>query len=90
MDQSWINKPRITDGCERGVEEFIQFTQCNAISNHNGVRMRCSCVNCLNRKILNVFEIREHLWCDRFLKMIQHGRDRIVALTKCLQSFRVC
>jgi len=68
MDQSWINTPRISDAYEKGVDEFLQFEQHNAISNHNGVKIRCPCVNCLNERILSVFEIREHLLCDGFLK----------------------
>jgi len=68
MDQSWINTPRITEAYERGVEEFIRFAQRNFVSNHNGVRMRCPCVNYLNGRILNVSETREHLLCDGFLK----------------------
>ena len=60
MDRSWINTPRISDAYEKGVEEFLQFAQHNAISNHNGVRIRCPCVNCLNGRILSVSEIREH------------------------------
>ena len=40
----------------------------NAISNHNRVKIRCPCVNCLNGMILSVSEIREHLLCDVFLK----------------------
>jgi len=70
MDQSWINTRCITDAYERGVEEFIQFAQYNVVSNHNGVRMRCPCVNCLNGRILYVSEIREHLLCDGFLKKL--------------------
>jgi len=30
--------------------------------------MRCPCVNCLNGRILDVVDIREHLLCDGFLK----------------------
>jgi len=68
MDRSWINKLHISDAYERGVEEFIQLAQCNVVNNHNGVRIRCPCVNCLNGKILNVSKIRECLLCDGFLK----------------------
>jgi len=50
------------------VEEFLQFAHHNVVSNHNGVRIRCPCVNCLNGRILSVSEIREHLLCDGFLK----------------------
>jgi len=68
MDRSWINTPRISDAYEKEVEEFLQFAQHNVVSNHNGVRIRCPCVNCLNGRILNVYEVREHLLCDGFLK----------------------
>jgi len=54
---------------EKGVEEFIQFAQCNAInSGHDGAMIRCSCVNCLNGRILDVKIMREHLLCDGFLR----------------------
>jgi len=66
MARSWINTPRISDAYEN--EEFLQFVQHNAISNHNGVRIRCPCVNCLNGRILSVSKIREHIFCDGFLK----------------------
>jgi len=69
MDRSWINTPRISDAYEKGVEEFLQFAQHNPISNHNGVRIRCHCVNCLNGEIFSVFKVREHLLCDVFLKI---------------------
>jgi len=68
MDRSWINTPRISDAYEKRVEEFLQFAQQNAFSNHNGVKIRCPCVNCLNGRILSVFKIRDHLLCDGFLK----------------------
>jgi len=57
---------RLTDAYERGVEEFIQFAQHSDVSNHNGVRMRCPCVNCLNGRILNVSKIREHFFVMGF------------------------
>ena len=34
----------------------------------NRGKIRCPCVNCLNGRILDVVEIREHLLCDGFLK----------------------
>ncbi len=68
MDWSWINTPRISDAYKKGVEEFLQFAEHNVVSYNNGVRIRCPCVNCLNGRILSVFEIREHLLCDGFLK----------------------
>jgi len=38
MDQYWINWSRISDEYERGVEEFIQFSQHNANINADGVK----------------------------------------------------
>jgi len=55
MDQNWINSLHISDVYERGVEEFIQFAQCNTINKgHDGSKIKCLCVNCLNGKILDV------------------------------------
>jgi len=68
MDRSWINTLRISDAYEKGIEEFLQFAQHYSISNYNGVKIKCLCVNCLNGRILSVSEIREHLLCDGFLK----------------------
>ena len=45
MDRSWINTPQISDTYEKGVEEFIQFAEHNAVSYKNGVRIRCPYVN---------------------------------------------
>jgi len=68
MDRSWINTPQISDAYEKGVEEFLHFAQHNVGNNHNGVRIRCQCVNYLNGRILSISESREHLLCDGFLK----------------------
>ena len=68
MDRSWINLSRISDDYERGVGEFIEFAQRHGDSAKNRGKMRCPRVNCLNGRILNVAEIREHLLCDGFLK----------------------
>jgi len=69
MDRNWINFVHITDEYERGVEEFIQFAQRNVIdSGHDGAKIRCPCVNCLNGRILDVNIMREHLLCDGFLR----------------------
>jgi len=69
MDRNWINYIRISDEYERRVEEFIQFVQSNANnSGHDGAKFRCSCVNCLNGRILDVKKIGEHLLCDGFLQ----------------------
>ena len=32
MDQSWMKASRINDEYENGVEQFLQFTECNAES----------------------------------------------------------
>jgi len=58
----------MSDAYERGVGEFIQFAKHNAISSNNGVKIRCPYVNCLNRRILSISGIREHLLCDGILK----------------------
>ena len=64
-----MNFVRISEEYERGVEEFIQFAQRNAInSGHDGAKNRCPCVNCLNGMILDVNIMREHLLCDGFLR----------------------
>jgi len=69
MDRNCINSIRISDEYEKGVEEFIQFAQRNAINNgHDGAKIRCSCVNCLNGRILDVKIMREHLLCDGFIQ----------------------
>ena len=68
MDRSWINTPRVSDAYEKGVEEFIQFTEHNVVSSNNGVIIRSPCVNFLNGRILSVSEIGEHLLCVGFLK----------------------
>jgi len=68
MDRNWINYLRISDEYERGVKEFIQFAQRNTInSGHDGAKIRCSCVNSLNGRILDVKIMRDHLLCDVFL-----------------------
>jgi len=69
MDRNWINSLCISDEHERGVEEFIQFSQRNAINNgHDGANIKCPFVNCLNGRILDVKIMREHLLCDGFLR----------------------
>ena len=63
-----INFVRISYEYKRGVEEFIQFAQCNANnSSRNGAKIRCLCVNYFNGRILDVKKIREHLLFDGFL-----------------------
>ena len=43
--------------------------QRNANNNvHDGAKIKCLCVNCLNGRILDVKIIREHLLCDEFLR----------------------
>jgi len=68
-DRNWINFFRISDEYERGVEEFIQFVQRNANnSGHDGGKIRCLCVNCLNGRILDVKIMSENFLCDRYLR----------------------
>jgi len=69
MDQNWINSVCISNEYERRLEMFIQFVERNTNdSGHDGVKFRCSCVNCLNKRRLDVKKIREHLLCDGFLR----------------------
>jgi len=69
MDRNWINSICIRDEYESGVEEFIEFAQCNTNnSGHDGAKIRCSCVTCLNGRILDVKIIKENLLCDGFLR----------------------
>jgi len=75
MDRDWINSIHISDEYEKGVEEFIQFAQCGANSSgDDGVKFRCSCVNCLNGSRLNV-ELGSTFYVKGFYDFIQprHG-----------------
>ena len=77
MDQNWINSLPISDKYERGVEEFIQFAQRNAInSGHDGAKIRCSYINCLNVRILDV-KITSTCYVMGFFDLIKlgHGMD---------------
>jgi len=66
MDRNWIKYVHISDEYEKGVEEFIQFAANN--SGHDGAKIRCLCVNCLNGTILDVKIMWKHLLCDGFLR----------------------
>jgi len=66
MDRSWINASRISDVYEKGVEDFLEFAKRNE-ARING-RYYYSCVNCVNLKRLYIELIREHIFCDGFLK----------------------
>jgi len=76
MDQNSINSIRISDEYERGVEEFIQFVQRNN-SGHDGAKIECPCINCLNGRILDVKIIREHLLVVGFFVLIQLGHGMV-------------
>jgi len=58
----WMKASRITQEYENGVEEFVQFTKCNAESLHG--KFFCSCVKCGNRRQQLVNDIRTHLICE--------------------------
>ena len=67
MDRSWINVVRISDEYERGVEEFIQFAQRNAIiSGHDGAKIRCLCVNCLAQRAHSIYARTS---CNNFVSL---------------------
>ena len=42
MDRSWMQASRISDYYENGVEQFLQFTELNALSLHG--KFFCPCV----------------------------------------------
>jgi len=66
MNLSWINASRISDVCEKGVEEFLQSAKRNGIGVNN--KYYRLCVNCLNGRKLHIELIREHVLCDGLLK----------------------
>jgi len=41
IDRDWIHSSRINAKYERGVEEFIQFAQCNESRSDDEVKFRC-------------------------------------------------
>ena len=78
MNRNWINFVRISDEYEKGVEEFIQFAQRNAInSGHAGAKIRCLCVNCLNGRILDVNIMRSTCYVMGFFDLIQLGHGMV-------------
>jgi len=52
MDRSWINASRISDVYEKGVEDFLEFAKQNGATITE--RYYCPCVNCVNRKRLDI------------------------------------
>jgi len=75
MDRSWTKASCISDECENGVEQFLQFTERNATS--LGGKFYCPCVKCVNGRQHSVNEIRSHLICHciilNYTKWIWHG-----------------
>ena len=75
MDQTWMKGSPITQEYENGVEEFLQFTECNAQSLHG--KSFCPCVKYGNGRRQSVNDIRTHLICEsiilNYTKWIWHG-----------------
>ena len=75
MDRSWMKASRISDEYENGVQQFLQFTECNATS--LGRKFFCPCIKCGNGRRQSINDIRSHLICDviipSYTKWIWHG-----------------
>ena len=76
MDRSWMKANRVSAEFTKGMNEFFQYA-CEKLPNNNG-KLRCPCVNCLNRlPQLLISEIRNHLVCDgiceTYTNWIWHG-----------------
>ena len=75
MDRSWMKASRISDEYENGVEQFLQFTECNATS--LGRKFFCPCIKCGNGRRQSLNDIRSHLICHgiipNYTKWIWHG-----------------
>ncbi|KAK2426682.1 hypothetical protein QL285_025325 [Trifolium repens] len=76
MDRSWMKANRVSAEFRKGMNEFFQYA-CEKLPNNNG-KLRCPCVNCLNRlPQLLISEIKNHLVCDgiceTYTNWIWHG-----------------
>jgi len=78
MDRNWINFVRISDEYEIEVEEFIQFAQRNANnSGHDGVKIKCLCVNCLNGGDWMLRKLGSTFYVMGFFDLIQLGHGMV-------------
>jgi len=55
MDRSWINANRISDVCEKGVEDLLEFAKRNGTTINGRYYFPC-----VNLKRLDIELIREH------------------------------
>ena len=58
-----MKAPCITDEYEKGVEDFLQFAQENALEMSE--KYFCPRVKCLNERRQSLNNIRSHLICER-------------------------
>ncbi|XP_077239829.1 uncharacterized protein LOC143880743 [Tasmannia lanceolata] len=65
MDKSWMEVLRIAPAYTDGVNQFLKFALANT---HFGNKIKCPCVICVNRTLLDVIECREHLIVNGIMK----------------------
>ena len=64
MGWSWIKAPRISEDCQKGVEDFLQIAEQNAPV--LTAKYLCPCVKCVNGRHQLLNDIRSHLICEGF------------------------
>jgi len=64
IDRSWIKAQYISDDYQKGVEDFLQFAQQNALE--LVVNYFCPCVKCINGRLQSLNDIRSHLISEWF------------------------
>ena len=88
MDRSRMKTSRISDEYENEVEQFQQFTKCNAPCLCG--KFFCSCVKCGNGRHQSVNDIRSHLICHgiilNYTKWIWHGELPDMRTVSCTKS----
>ncbi|XP_077233801.1 uncharacterized protein LOC143876070 isoform X2 [Tasmannia lanceolata] len=65
MDKSWMEVRRIAPAYTDGVNQFLKFALANT---HFGNKIKCPCVICVNRILLDVTECRDHLIINGIMK----------------------
>ena len=77
IDRSWMRMDRRTDTYDKGVTSFIEFAKNNLPAFNE--KLRCPCLKCENMRILNVVEVKEHLFWNgidvSYDRRISHGES---------------